>query len=159
MPKKRPEEADWVHGTRHCYRYMGCRCEECIVGSRDELRSQRQARAEVLVGTPGDHHGKTSTYSLGCRCEDCKAAISAYHKSYTYGLNAEEYQSLSDSQEGKCAICMQTPKDALHIDHDHDTGAVRGLLCRGCNMAIGKLGDDAETVQRAADYLRRSELL
>lgn len=66
------------------------------------------------------------------------------------------YQRLLIEQGGTCAICGTPPAaKRLAIDHCHDTGEIRGLLCAGCNLAIGRLGDNAEGVQRALDYLRR----
>lgn len=55
--------------------------------------------------------------------------------------------------EGKCPICLRTRK--LVIDHDHETGVVRGLICRTCNTGIGHLMDNPELLLRALDYLRR----
>ncbi|MGW3290764.1 endonuclease VII domain-containing protein [Streptomyces sp. NPDC001002] len=55
------------------------------------------------------------------------------------------------SQMGLCGICLKAP--AVHVDHCHKTGRVRGVLCFNCNSAIGKLGDDPDAVRRAAVYL------
>jgi hypothetical protein len=73
-----------------------------------------------------------------------------------YGLSDESYQRLIHSQQGACAVCGRTFANAGRkpcIDHDHSTGLVRGMLCHGCNTAIGKLGDTAESLIRAAEYL------
>lgn len=58
-----------------------------------------------------------------------------------------------DAQAGKCAICLA--REATCVDHDHDTGDIRGLLCRKCNSAIGIIGETPELLDRAAKYLRR----
>lgn len=73
-----------------------------------------------------------------------------------YGITPNEYDELLESQNGVCAICLQECKSGrrLAVDHDHKTGAVRGLLCGSCNRAIGNLQDDPEVLQRALDYLR-----
>ena len=74
-----------------------------------------------------------------------------------YGLTVEQYGTILASQGGVCAICQGPGKDRhLAVDHCHQTGVVRGLLCRPCNTAIGQLGDTAEHLQRAADYLRKA---
>lgn len=75
-----------------------------------------------------------------------------------FGLSGDELLALAAAQEYRCAICGRTPKPnarRLAIDHDHETGAVRGLLCYRCNTALGLLGDNVATVTAAADYLRR----
>ncbi len=69
-----------------------------------------------------------------------------------YGMTPEEYDALMAKQDCCCGICGKRSKK-LDVDHDHDTGAVRGLLCRACNVALGNLGDTAEGLQRALDYL------
>ncbi len=74
----------------------------------------------------------------------------------SYGLTEEDYAGLYAAQDGRCAICT-TPHPVLCVDHSHITGGVRGLLCRSCNRSIGQLGDTAEALQRAADYLHAAE--
>lgn len=68
-----------------------------------------------------------------------------------YGLTPEQYADLLERQGGTCAICPRTTP--LHVDHDHDTGAVRGILCGPCNRGVGLLGDDPNTLRAAAHYL------
>lgn len=81
------------------------------------------------------------------------------HLRKKYGLSLEEYQELFDRQGGRCAICREGPDGAgrkyghLNVDHDHDTGLVRGLLCSRCNTALGLLRDDLEIVYAAEAYL------
>jgi hypothetical protein len=69
-----------------------------------------------------------------------------------YGLTREQVDALVLASEGRCAICEEPTRD-LVFDHDHVTGVVRGLLCNGCNTAIGKLGDTPDGVMRAVAYL------
>lgn len=72
-----------------------------------------------------------------------------------YGITPEEYDSMLDSQGGCCAICGRTPTPSrrLAVDHDHTTGVVRGLLCTACNVGIGFLGDNHQSVSSAVAYL------
>ncbi len=81
-----------------------------------------------------------------------------------YGLTIEDYQRMYDAQEGKCAICkksetaMKNNSDEvreLGVDHDHDKGFVRSLLCARHNLMIGYSGDSPEILEAAAQYLRR----
>jgi hypothetical protein len=74
-----------------------------------------------------------------------------------FGYSADYYDTLLRRQNGRCAICDQLPKPGthLHVDHDHKHGPIRGLLCKGCNIALGELEDDPARAEAAAAYLRR----
>jgi hypothetical protein len=76
-----------------------------------------------------------------------------YHLQERYGLQEADVRDLLRMQRDHCAICGDRP--AKHIDHDHATGAVRGVLCGGCNTGMGQLGDDPVALRRAADYVQR----
>lgn len=73
-----------------------------------------------------------------------------------WGFTEEQYLSLFEIQNHRCAICGSERRDyrTLAVDHDHKTGAVRGLLCQDCNMALGQFKDDPEILDAAAAYLR-----
>jgi len=73
------------------------------------------------------------------------------HLANKYGLQEGDVREMLEAQGGLCAICRSAP--AIHIDHDHATGAVRGMLCFRCNAALGQLGDSPATLVRAARYL------
>jgi hypothetical protein len=68
---------------------------------------------------------------------------------------------MADAQKGVCAICLEPrPEDrTLRVDHDHETGVIRGLLCFRCNNALGDFREEYELFQRAADYLDRDDEL
>lgn len=71
-----------------------------------------------------------------------------------YNLTLEDYQGWVDEQRGHCAICNKVPvKSKLVIDHDHDTGTLRGLLCTKCNTGLGKFDDDFQLLEKALTYL------
>ena len=78
------------------------------------------------------------------------------HLQKTYGLSAEDWDTMFVNQNGCCAIC-DTPqtKRKLHTDHEHSTGKVRGLLCTNCNHAIGALKDSPDLLRSAIAYLER----
>lgn len=83
-----------------------------------------------------------------------------YHMEYNYGLSKERYDSCLREQGGVCAICgKDNPPTArikrLCVDHSHETGAFRGLLCASCNRGLGLLGDSPEILIRAVQYLNR----
>lgn len=79
-----------------------------------------------------------------------------------FNIGVAEYDAMLAAQDGVCDICKKPEAVVirgkvifLSVDHDHDTGAVRGLLCSHCNHAIGKFGDDVELLSSAASYLRK----
>lgn len=70
-----------------------------------------------------------------------------------HGLTEEDYNELFSKQNGMCAICMRVPSRRLDIDHDHQTGRVRGLLCNPCNQALGLLQDNPLIIKAALQYI------
>ena len=70
-----------------------------------------------------------------------------------YGIDLAEYNRLYDEQDGRCLICGE--EETLGVDHDHATGAVRGLLCSRCNVGVGYFRDDVALLLKAVDYLTR----
>lgn len=110
-----------------------------------------------------------SEYVMRQRDENPDVALNA-HLKRKFGITLVEYKALLVAQGGVCAICGEPPAIALGIptrrqgravrprlvvDHNHETGEVRGLLCTPCNRGIGFLGDTADAVRRALDYLER----
>lgn len=80
------------------------------------------------------------------------------HLRRKYGIDATEYSRLLEAQCGKCAICHAEHcggrANRFHVDHDHATGKIRGLLCTRCNQMLGYGRDQAEILESAAGYLR-----
>lgn len=130
-----------------------------------------KARSEFYLRKASSKHGK-DTHRIWCK--DCEASgnkssrtrNSRYRKQYMlkekYGITVEDYNDLLSKQEGRCAICRRLPIEDpmghdLAVDHDHETGRIRGLLCRHCNIGIGKLGDNISGLELALAYLRKHE--
>lgn len=80
-----------------------------------------------------------------------------WQRKYKYGLAPDEYDELLIEQGGLCAICGAQPENSLHIDHNPETGAVRGLLCGVCNRGLGMYYHDPELLVSAAAYLMERE--
>jgi hypothetical protein len=76
-----------------------------------------------------------------------------YHLRRRYGITGADFDAMVEVQGGTCAVCDQKPE---HVDHDHKTGKVRGLLCYTCNRFIlGRYATPAK-LRAAADYLERN---
>jgi Recombination endonuclease VII len=74
-----------------------------------------------------------------------------YHLKLRYGIGADEFDELVVQQGAECAICGRP--DPEHVDHDHETGAVRGILCFNCNGGLGQFRDSIDSLLTAASYL------
>lgn len=90
----------------------------------------------------------------------CRICRRDYDWQYRYGLSPEQYFELHKSQGGKCKICGKTLPEGqyLSVDHDKQTGEVRGLLCGDCNKGLGLFHEDIHAMSRAIDYLINSEV-
>jgi len=83
------------------------------------------------------------------------------HLKRTYGLSLVAYRSLVENQNGKCAICRGPPNGRvlkLVVDHNHETGKIRELLCDACNRALGFFKDDPSRLRAAAFYLEKHDV-
>ena len=92
---------------------------------------------------------------------DVIALYAQRHRLKKYGLSLEEYARMAESQEGRCAACGNVPdvmtyKRNLFVDHCHETGKVRGLLCHSCNVASGLLKESPTRVRGLLEYLERA---
>jgi hypothetical protein len=74
-----------------------------------------------------------------------------YHLRRRYGISAAEVDAMIEAQGGVCAACKTD--EPVHVDHDHKTGRVRGILCFLCNQALGNVRDDMRRLQSLIDYL------
>jgi len=80
----------------------------------------------------------------------------ARHVKNRYGIGQVEYDEMVAEAAGLCPVCHEPPPSplkALDLDHDHATGAIRGLLCRGCNLALGGARDNPQILRDLADYV------
>ena len=97
---------------------------------------------------------KRASDGFQTRCKECASAAGRRdHLKNSYGMTVADLDAMLLAQHGVCAICQTAP--AAHVDHDHQTEKVRGLLCFRCNAALGQLGDDPLVLRRAARYLER----
>lgn len=117
------------------------------------------------------YKNKNTLTGLQCHCKECAGKRDEKYKDKKtascwqrrYGISVEEYQRLFDEQNGVCAICGQ-PETKIYkgtmarlaVDHDHETGTIRGLLCNGCNTGLGHFKDNPKLLEGAINYLKRS---
>ncbi len=102
------------------------------------------------------HKHPTQSDGLAIYCKPCrKVRGRKLHLKQTYGLDDAALSAMVAEQGGVCAICRRRP--AVHVDHDHVFGGVRGVLCFACNVALGQLQDDPRLFRNAIDYLERNQ--
>jgi hypothetical protein len=103
-----------------------------------------------------DCQAPTGRGPLATRCLYCwRIRVKLRDK---FGITPEDYRAMLAGQGGACAICLggTNGKGKFHVDHNHTTGAIRGLLCANCNLALGQFKDDPVRLQAAVDYLTRN---
>ena len=96
------------------------------------------------------HACKQKRY-LSSNPEQKKKTNRRKHLRESYNMSIADYQELYDLQSGLCAICNLELK--LYVDHCHNTGKIRGLLCNKCNSGIGFLQDDPKIIAKALSYV------
>lgn len=118
----------------------------------------------------GKRHDNPDGYEPHCReCTNRKKRATyrknaangnarTYHFRRKYGITPADYDTLLQKQNGLCAICGKTNSKAkwhpLAVDHCHETGKIRGLLCHNCNHGLGCFQDNAVLLTKALDYLK-----
>ena len=127
------------------------RCAEC-----GEIK-----RLDAFAINRSQPHG-VGAYCLSCHNQIVRENAIAVHGSTRskhlkarYGLTADEVAVMVEAQGGTCAICQVKP--AEHVDHDHETGDVRGILCFTCNVGLGNFNDEPERLLLAHRYLTRPD--
>jgi len=112
-------------------------------------------------------NARPSTECTSCRVLRWKAENPEAHREHRrkernrhllrkFGITLDQYESMLQSQGGKCAICGKPPKKmGLHVDHNHRTGKVRQLLCWSCNYILGYWHEEPARFRKAAEYLER----
>lgn len=123
---------------------IGSYCKPCFA-KRNRERQQRDPRVrELQKEWDRKHPERRKVYAR-------RAVLKRQ-----YGLTIEEYEQMLERQDGLCAICKNPPGvKGLFVDHDHDTGEIRELLCQHCNFALGLLDEDVARMHRACAYLLR----
>ena len=122
-----------------------------------------EAGATTYESTTACPQGHITRYVGSNNCVECsrmqmeKRAESSRWKRIErlYSITKDQYMSMLFNQKEECAICSKKMQEKeVHVDHCHQTGRVRGLLCSRCNQAIGLLDEDLERINMAAEYIK-----
>lgn len=141
-----------------------CGCQKAVRPQKPKLYVKPKGICSFCNGPTG----KVST----TRCRTCKNEHVKRDPGYSrnwqlqkkYGISLDDFNTMWEKCNGNCEICGSSmklpvkrkgqPLDVVAVDHDHETGKVRGLLCNACNKAIGLLRDNIEILTKAKEYLK-----
>ncbi|MFD4933962.1 endonuclease VII domain-containing protein [Streptomyces virginiae] len=143
-------------------------CRECWAEYYKARQEAKGRTVRVKVDVPSGHKrcpqceeikphsewepNKTTSDGWSSYCRSCRAKRNrASYFMRKYGITEAERDEMIAAQGGVCVICRDAP--AEHVDHDHQTGKVRGVLCFSCNAALGQFKDRPDVMRRAAAYV------
>lgn len=153
MPHKDPERAK-AYQKDYARKRRGTRGEY--------MKQYNDAHQQQRRDWYRDHREESIARSVKWRETNPEGGFDA-HLRRKYGLSREKYDEMVVNQGNKCAICgsppvgrtKRGPAERLDVDHDHDTGEVRGLICHPCNVMLGQARDNVEVLEAAILYLKR----
>lgn len=173
-PSKKNRDGRVSH-CRECLRARGARDREA---SRGRPSTRRPAPPDGMKWCPscGGHlpveafgRNRSSGDGRTAYCKPCHNEIGRvnrtrrhgstreYHLRRRYGIGVAEYDAMVEAQGGLCALCKE--RKPQHVDHDHLTNQIRGVLCSCCNQGLGNFRDSVASLREAIDYLEISSLL
>ena len=127
--------------------YIHRQCKACETAQQRERRKRPDVQAR----------DRETSKLRALRNHEGRLASSRRHKHKKINVTDEAYKEMLDSQNRRCAICGEQPNGiSLAVDHNHETGKVRGLLCRNCNLALGLFKDNQTLLASAKSYLERN---
>lgn len=155
--------------TANHYETMGChQCGKALLKKRSDARFCSEACGQIWHNANNRSGRIAARAALQKPCKVCgddvqpprrsfcsEACRKASRTSDRYGLTVTELRALREANSGSCGICGTSDWGVKgpQLDHDHETGKVRGILCVNCNNALGRMQDDAARLRAAAAYL------
>jgi hypothetical protein len=131
---------------------------------RDKQKEYRRSHPEQTRACQKRSYEKNKALRLAWMAEynarpEVKKQKRARNLVALYGITLQEYEAILAVQNGVCAVCggpeISGRQKHLSVDHDHKTGAVRGLVCIGCNSALGLVGEDKARLLSLLSYIER----
>lgn len=133
-------------------------CPKCDIGSissKNKSGMCQKCYRKWYIAQP-ERNAWFAEYARGWRARNQHRKIELNRKSYykkEYGISPQVFDDILNLQGGRCAICCETIKSKPHLDHDHETGKIRQILCIGCNTMLGRV--ERVGVHIVAEYIRR----
>jgi hypothetical protein len=146
--------------TKDGYAYECKNCKDSRPSYYWKTEKARAADRERYLRRISTPEGKASLLEKNRKYKQSEHGKLAEWKRYlkrNYKISLETYNKILEIQGGGCAICGAKPKERrLHIDHNHSTNAIRGILCGKCNQAIGLLNENLILFDRAKEYIKNN---
>jgi len=170
MPEKQCTKCGEVKPLDAFYASPGMRdghrndCIDCNKAAKRErhVRNAEQYREKARLWAAENPERRAAYQADYRKRPERKRAMRDLYYRRTYGLGADDVDRLLEQQGRRCGICGEPTRPRLasmHLDHDHATGKVRGLLCLDCNQGLGKFRERPELLLRAVIYLRNGGVL
>jgi len=128
-------------------------CTKCGVRKERSEYHKDSSRNDGIGAYCKECKLKTNNSWRKANPEEMKQSQRRTRRKREYGVTREDYEIMLVNQNNECAICKNSIGYEASVDHDHQTGKVRGLLCGKCNSGIGLLQDNPEILRSAAKYL------
>lgn len=124
-----------------------------------EWRTRNMDKVRAIDKRYRDKNKGKINARLRARRKENRDKYRAYCRKSIYGITDEQTRDLLAIQGNRCAICPHEFNGSgdFHVDHDHSSGLVRGLLCRLCNMGLGSFRDDESRLLMAIEYLKTNK--
>jgi hypothetical protein len=132
------------------------RCSACIAEVRALPENRARANAATKAWTLENREQRDAWQRKNY--QENRTERLHGRRRYLYGLEPEQFEQMKKDQDNKCKICGTSEprgRGNWHVDHDHETGAVRSLLCTDCNTGLGKFLDSPALLIAAAQYLQQ----
>lgn len=159
----RRQPGEVPHGTVTKYANHKCRCRKCIDAATSYRRERLKINPQIAINKKA--YSKIYYYKYKIRISETKKIWRKNNpdrefasKMKKYGMTPTLYDEMFLSQGNSCGACSTTQPTHKHrfgIDHNHDTGEVRGILCGKCNSALGLLDDSVEKVKGLLMYIQK----
>lgn len=161
---KRCSKCDELRPLDQYYAAPGCRdglrgdCKACFSARAKARYAEKSDEIKAYVKRWQQENAEYVNAYRRKRNATRRKEIREGHLRRTFGITLDDYDEMLDAQGGACAICRRPPAEgkSLHVDHDHATGVVRGLLCFTCNGALGMLSENEDTIACALAYVSAS---
>ncbi len=167
-PAPEPRPCEWcgemiANPVQHRQKYCNANCKQRAAWWRNH---PREPKACAECGIDITDRRRSAIYCSNACAQRARAvrigpeARRKWRMTNKYGITPDDYDRMLSEQNQACAICMATDPGTAHgfwhVDHCHDRGHVRGLLCNTCNLALGLMADDPARMRAAADYIERA---